>query len=33
MRKDSETVCVPVHGNKALTPGLLSSLLKDVGLK
>ncbi len=33
MRKNSETVIVPVHGNKALSTGLLNALLKDTGLK
>lgn len=31
--KGSETVTVPVHGNKPLKPGLLNAILKQAGLK
>lgn len=33
LRKDDQTLSIPVHGNQALKPGLLNAILKKAGLK
>jgi predicted RNA binding protein YcfA (HicA-like mRNA interferase family) len=33
LRKGSETIILPVHGNTDLKSGILNSLLKKAGLK
>lgn len=33
LRKGSETIILPVHGNADLKPGILVSILKKAGLK
>lgn len=33
MKKNDQTLSVPVHGNQALKPGILNAFLKKAGLK
>jgi predicted RNA binding protein YcfA (HicA-like mRNA interferase family) len=33
LRKGSENIILPVHGNTDLKPGILNSILKKAGLK
>ncbi len=33
MKKDSQTVSVPVHGSKSIKKGLLNRIMKDTGMK
>ena len=33
MRKDNQTLIVPVHGSKSVKKGLLNAFLKEAGLK
>ncbi|MFA6506271.1 MAG: type II toxin-antitoxin system HicA family toxin [Treponemataceae bacterium] len=33
MKKNGETIVLPVHGKTDLKPGLLNSILKKAGLK
>ncbi len=33
MRKDNQTLTVPVHGSKSVKKGLLNAILKEAGLK
>lgn len=33
MRKDNQTLIVPVHGSKSVKKGLLNAILKEAGLK
>lgn len=33
MKRDGQTITVPVHGNVDLKPGILNSILKKAGLK
>lgn len=33
LKRDDQTLSVPVHRNQALKPGLLNALLKTAGLK
>jgi len=33
MKKDGQTIILPIHGNADLKPGILNSILKKAGLK
>jgi predicted RNA binding protein YcfA (HicA-like mRNA interferase family) len=33
LKKDGQTIILPVHGNADLKPGILNSALKKAGLK
>lgn len=33
MKRDGQTIVVPVHGNADLKPGILNSILKKAGLQ